>query len=112
MPRRIFTGKRGETNQGLFCVYRFPNLQDPSTPGEVRWYFRLADTGEIWESEHLKDIADAMRCVYSTPRLNRASAEELKAWRLEIETRVKEYLKALQAPQGANATLICWMEVC
>jgi len=112
MPKRIFSGKKDETTQGLFCAYRFPNLQDPSNPGEVRWYFRLADSGGIWESDKLKEIADAVRCRYSTRRTNRASAEELKAWRLEIEKKAKEHLKALQAPMGAKATLICWMEVC
>jgi hypothetical protein len=112
MPRRIFTGKRGEASRGLFCAYRFPNLQDSDTPGEVRWYFRLADTGEIWESDKLKEIADVVRCQYNTSRVNKASAEDLKAWRLGIEKRVREHLKVLQAPVGGKPTLICWMEVC
>ena len=112
MPKRIFTGKKSETTQGLFCAYRFPNLQDPNAPGEVRWYFRLAESGEIWENDKLREIADAVRCHYGTPRVNKASAEDLKAWRLEIEKRVKDHLKTLQAPMGARATLICWMEVC
>lgn len=112
LPRRIFTGKKGETAQGLFCAYRFPNLQDPSVPGEIMWYFRLAESGEIRENDKLREIADAVRCHYGTPRVNKASAQDLKAWRLEIEKRVKEHLKTLQAPMGAKATLICWMEVC
>lgn len=111
-PRRIFTGKRGDDIHGLFCAYRFPNLKEPDTLGDVRWYFRCADTGEIWESDHLENIADVIRSNYDTPRVTQASAEELKAWRQDIERRVKDYLKALQAPMGAKATLICWMEVC
>jgi len=111
-PRRMFTGKQGEAVRGLFCAYRFPNLKEPTAPGEVRWYFRRADTGEIWESDQLESIADAVRSRDDTPRITQASAEELKAWREDIEQRVRGYLKALQAPIGAKATLLCWMEVC
>lgn len=111
-PRRIFTGKRGEDVRGLFCAYRFPNLKEPAAPGEVRWYFRQDDTGGVWEGDQLENIANVIRSVYSTPRVTQASAETLKAWRQDIERRVKDYLKALQAPMGAKATLICWMEVC
>jgi len=112
MPKRILSGKKAEPTKGLFCAYRFPNLQDPNAPGEVRWYFRLADTGEVWEIDRLKDIANAVRCHFNTPRVTAASAQELTTWRLEIENKVKEYLRALQAPQGAKPTLICWLEVC
>jgi hypothetical protein len=112
MPKRILSGKKAEPTKGLFCAYRFPNPQDPNVPGEVRWYFRLVDTGEVWEIDRLKDIADAVRCHYNTPRVTAASAQALTAWRLEIENKVKEYLKALQAPQGAKPTLICWLEAC
>jgi len=112
LPRRIFTGKRGKDVRGLFCAYRFPNLKEPDVPGEVRWYFRQADTGEVWEGDQLENIANVIRSVYNTPRVTQASAETLKTWRQDIEQRVKDYLKALQAPMGAKATLICWMEVC
>jgi superfamily II DNA or RNA helicase len=110
-PRRIFTGKQGEA-KGLFCAYRLPNPKETEAPGEVRWYFRRADTGEIQGSEHLEEIAKAVRSFRATPRITQASVQELKSWREDIERRVKEHLKALQSPLGAKAKLICWMEIC
>ena len=99
-PKRIFSGKcvEGRGTRGLFCAYRFPivNSVEPSPPaplpegegeraGELRWYFRRADTGDIWESNRLDDIANAIRSAPQTQRMTSASAEQLKSWRQEIE---------------------------
>jgi superfamily II DNA or RNA helicase len=113
-PRRIFSGKKaeGDTSCGLFCCYRFPNLTDPHLPGEARWYFREAASGEIWESDRLKEIADAIRSAPETPRKTEADRDDLRKWRAEIETRVRRHLRDLQAPVGEKAMLVCWMEVC
>lgn len=122
LPRRLFSGKAVATNGvgGLFCCYRFPVLVRQSeiadrksqiNLGEVRWYFR-DHTGDIWESDRLEEIANAIRSAPDTPRLTAASHEDLKAWRIEIERRcVSRHLRELQAPVGAKATLVCWMEV-
>jgi len=123
-PKRVFSGKQADapTCRGLFCAYRFPavsrssEIRSPKSEiesGELRWYFRAADTGEIYESRRLEDIAHAIRSLPATPRVTAASADDLKAWRREIEQKcVNRYLKDLQAPMGVKATLVCWMEVC
>lgn len=126
LPRRLFSGKqappRGAGSQpatGLFCCYRFPALdpkseiQNPKSEiGSVRWYFRSA-SGDLWESDRLEDIANAIRSAPDTPRVTAASHDDLKAWRLEIERKsVSRHLRDLQAPVGAKAALVCWMEVC
>jgi superfamily II DNA or RNA helicase len=127
--------------RGLFCAYRFPSVRKPEPPlpvqqtlpfatgapttskqeastpaqesGELRWYFRVTETGEIWESNRLEEIANAIRSTPETHRVTVASAEELKAWRQEIERGpVQRYLRDLQAPMGTKPTLVCWMEVC
>jgi SNF2 family DNA or RNA helicase len=127
-PKRIFSGKQAGAKgiRGLFCCYRFPVIQRsaPSeTPlgaervleqrGDLRWYFRVAETGEIWESDRLAEIAQVIRSQPNTLRVIRASAHDLKKWREEIERGpVARYLRALQAPLGVKPTLVCWMEVC
>jgi len=114
LPKRLFSGKRASADgtRGLFCCYRYPALQE-GQQGEVRWYFRAAESGEIWESDRLNDIADAIRSTPETHRVTSASAELLKEWRLDIERdRIQKHMRDLQAPMGTKATLVCWMEVC
>ncbi|MCI0485165.1 MAG: SNF2-related protein [Blastocatellia bacterium] len=113
-PKRVFSGKRAaeDATCGLFCAYRFPSVK-PDTQGELRWYFRVAATGEVWESNRLEDIAKAIRSQPDTPRVTSASDDELKSWRREIEQKhVSRTLRDLNAPQGSRAALVCWMEVC
>jgi SNF2 family DNA or RNA helicase len=126
-PKRIFSGKQAGAKgiRGLFCCYRFPVIQRSAPPeaplgtergleqrGDLRWYFRVAETGEIWESDRLAEIAQAIRSRPDTLRVMRASAQDLKKWREEIERGpVAQYLRALQAPLGVKPTLVCWMEV-
>ena len=115
-PRRVFSGKEpGKSGtRGLFCAYRFPSPPGPSeATGELRWYFRQAETGEIWESGRLADIAESIRSQPDTARTTAASAEDLQAWRREIELKcVNRTLRDLNAQIGVKATLVCWMEVC
>ncbi len=122
-PKRIFSGKRVAAAgvPGLFCCYRFPvvprDIEETDKAsqqrGEVRWYFRVAETGEIWESDRLEQIAEAIRSNPETLRVTQASAQDLKRWREEIERGpVARYLRNLQAPMGLKPTLVCWMEVC
>ena len=112
-PNRGFSGKRAETaTKGLFCAYRFPSLK-PEAQGEMRWYFRVANTGEVLDATRLDEIAKAIRALPDDKRALAASADDLKAWRKEIEQqRVRPHLRDLNAPQGENAKLICWMEIC
>ncbi len=109
-PKRMFSGKQGETIKGLFCCYRFPPVRE-GDPGETRWYFRTAN-GELWESDRLHNIADVIRSAPETPRLTQATPEQLAEWRKDIERRaVQRHMRNIQAPQGTKPTLICWMEV-
>jgi hypothetical protein len=115
-PRRVFSGRRADNagTAGLFCAYRFPSSQ-PDAAGELRWYFRSASTGKIWDGEdgRLADIAAAIRAAPETRRATAASAEELAVWRREIEQKcVALRLRDLQVTQGVKATLVCWIEVC
>lgn len=120
LPRRLFSGKRAEEGRprGLFCAYRYPAPHPPDPPqaegeavGELRWYFREAETGDILEG--VEAIAALIRCEVDTPRVTEAGAEALKEARKAIETeRVNRHLRDMQAVAGAKATLVCWMEVC
>lgn len=135
-PQRIFSGKQAGQREvrGLFCCYRFPLIsRDQKSKekevsgesshagpeakkeqglGEIRWYFRVAETGEIWEADRLEKIAAVIRSRPETPRVVRVSASDLKSWREEIERGpVAQHLRALQAPMGVKPTLVCWMEV-
>lgn len=73
----------------------------------------MANSGEIREANRLQGIANAIRSTLETRCVTVAAAEELKTWRQDIERGpVQRYLRDLQAPMGAKATLVCWMEVC
>lgn len=129
LPRRLFSGKvagegvepivnregelvfslEAELTPGIFCAYRMPALQE-GTLGEVRWYFREAETGEI--HEQLSRCWAAIRCHPETPRKVEHGVSGLVEARKEIEKHIKNtYLKATQAPIGAKPTLIAWMEI-
>lgn len=95
----------------MHLSYRFPSLK-PEAQGELRWYFRMADSGEILDSARLDEIAKAIRSLPDDKRVLSASADNLKAWRNEIEQqKLRPYVRDLNAPQGENAKLVCWLEV-
>jgi superfamily II DNA or RNA helicase len=112
---------------GLFACYRMPpvigkaagNLMeltqekfDPEVhpPGEVKWYFRDAETGKI--SEVLEETWTAVRCSQDTKRVVQQGVTKLASARKAIEKHIKNtYLKDIQAPIGAKPTLVAWMEI-
>ena len=112
---------------GLFVCYRMPpiigqaaqNLMelttekyDPEThaKGEVKWYFRDADTGKITELP--ENTWTAVRCSADTERVVEQSVTKLSPARKAIEKHIKNtYLKDTQAPIGAKPTLLAWMEI-
>jgi hypothetical protein len=129
LPRRLFSGKLAgegfepivnregelvsalepELTPGIFCAYRMPALQE-DTIGEVRWYFREAETGRI--HEELAGCWAAIRCRPETSRKVEHGVSGLVEARKAIEKHIKNtYLKATQAPIGAQPTLIAWMEI-
>lgn len=121
--------KRIEPNlkPGLFACYRMPpvigkaagNLMeltqekfDPEVhpPGEVKWYFRDAETGKI--NEVLEETWTAVRCSQNTKRIVKQGVTKLAPARRAIEKHIKNtYLKDIQAPIGAKPTLVAWMEI-
>jgi superfamily II DNA or RNA helicase len=130
LPRRLFSGKaagdgfepiisrEGEQisdlsadyTPGLLCAYRMPALEDGAT-GEVRWYFREAESGKIHED--LAHCWAAIRCRPDTSRRVNLDVGGLADARKEIERHVRNTrLKEMNAPIGAKPVLIAWMEVC
>jgi len=112
---------------GLFVCYRMPPIvgtaaenlmeltQEKYNPeqhpqGEVKWYFRDAETGKI--SEVLEETWTAVRCSQDTERIIEQGVTKLALARKAIEKHIKNtYLKDIQAPIGAKPTLIAWMEL-
>ena len=112
---------------GLFACYRMPpivgkaaeNLMelttekyDPEThpKGEVKWYFRDAETEKI--SEVLEETWTAVRCSDDTKRVVKQGVTKLAPARKAIEKHIKNtYLKDIQAPIGAKPKLVDWMEI-
>jgi hypothetical protein len=100
--------------KGLFLAYRMPSLQE-GVQGPVKWYFVDALDGRIHEgdTDHaLQYVWSAIRCVNSTERFSQAAPESLTASRKKVEAHIKNtYLRAVQAPIGANPLLLEWMEL-
>lgn len=112
---------------GLFACYRMPpivgtaatNLMELTTEkfdpekhpqGEVKWYFRDAETGKV--TEVLEQTWTAVRCDQDTERTVEQGVTDLGDARKAIEKHLKQtYLKDIQAPIGAKPTLLAWMEI-
>ncbi len=112
---------------GLFVCYRMPPIvgktaenlmeytQEKYDPekhpqGEVKWYFRDAETKKI--SEVLEETWTAVRCAKDTERIVEQGVTKLAPARKAIEKHIKNtYLKDIQAPIGAKPKLIAWMEI-
>lgn len=133
-PDRLFSGKRAGDGfepmvdregvvkenfkshkvQGLFLAYRMPSVQE-GIQGPVKWYFVDAQDGRIHEGDTdsaLQYAWAAIRCVSATERFSQAAPDSLTAARKKVESHIKNtYLRAVQAPIGANPILLEWMEV-
>jgi SNF2 family DNA or RNA helicase len=130
LPRRLFSGKgagdgfthimnrknevvsalQPNSVKGLFCAYRMPFKNDGER-GEIKWYFREAEGGTIYEG--LREIWTAVRCHSETTRKVCAGVEGLKAARQEIEKKkVAPFVRNLGLSASSKAKLICWMEIC
>ena len=112
---------------GLFTCYRMPPIvgkaaqslmeytqekYDPQSDpqGEVKWYFRDAETGKITELP--ESTWTAVRCSPDTERVIDQGVTKLANARKAIEKHIKNtYLKDTQAPIGAKPTLLAWMEI-
>jgi len=100
--------------QGLFLAYRMPSVQE-GVQGPVKWYFVDAHDGRIHEGDTdsaLQYAWAAIRCVSGTDRFSQAAPDSLTAASKKVEAHIKNtYLRAVQAPIGANPILLEWMEV-
>ncbi len=112
---------------GLFACYRMPpvvgkaatNVMELTTEkfdperhpqGEVKWYFRDAETGKV--AEVLEQTWTAVRCTQGTERKVEQGVTNLADARKAIEKHIKNtYLKDIQAPIGAKPVLLAWMEI-
>ena len=122
LPLRLFSGKDiddepppflnrdGETiplnrrgSEGLFCCYEMPN-------SEIKWYFYDAEIDEVLDN--VEEIWPEVRCSEDTMRWTGDGLGELVNARKRIERHIGTYLRDIQAPMGAKAKLIAWMEVC
>lgn len=120
-PNRIFSGREAISAKGTFFCWSLPvRIRDAdaalgadawtANPGDVRWFFRDADTGEI--AEEPSRIADLIRSTpaatrrLTTPRTTLAEAREA------VEKHIRNgYLKQMQAPVGVRPVLKAWMEL-
>lgn len=120
-PNRIYSGREAVGGSGTFLCWSLPvriRDADPglgadawtATPGDVRWYFRDATTGEI--AEEPARIADLIRSTAQTPRRLGTPHPELAEARDAVEKHIRNgYLKQVQAPVGVRPVLKAWMEL-
>lgn len=81
-----------------------------ASPGDVRWYFRDAATGEI--AEEPSHIAALVRSTAATPRHLGTPRPLLAEAREAVEKHIRNgYLKQMQAPVGVKPILKAWMEL-
>ena len=121
LPLRLFSGKGvddeplpflnrdGEPiplarigDTGVFCCYEMPN-------DEIKWYFYNVDEEEV--VDNVEEIWPEIRCDENTMRWTESGPGGIVDARKQIERHIREYLKHIQAPMGAKAKLIAWMEV-
>lgn len=120
-PNRIFSGREAITASGTFFCWSLPvriRDADPAlgaeawtaAPGDVRWYFRDAATGEI--AEEPSRIADLVRSTSETVRHLATPRRALAEAREAVEKHIRNgYLKQMQAPVGVKPVLKAWMEL-
>jgi hypothetical protein len=110
LPRRIFSGRKvvSGNSSGLFAAFRYPPHHEGGI-GELRWYFRQSD-GTIVDG--IDAIAHLIWCRADDERLIGSTSEELRASLEEMQKqKVRRHLRDTQAPAGAKAVLVCWLEV-
>ena len=120
-PNRVFSGREAGSAVGVFFCWSLPvrkRAGEPddgsdewtAKPGDVRWYFRDAGSGEITESAPA--IADLVRSNVETPRHLSTPRPVLAEAREAVEKHIRNgYLKQMQAPVGVKPILKAWMEL-
>jgi SNF2 family DNA or RNA helicase len=99
-----------EPEENLICFIEKTEKKPITLLGEVRWYFWDMETGEV--EEDLANCWSVARCGKETTRKINKGVSNLSEPRKAIEKYIKNsFLKEVQAPIGAKATLLAWMEI-
>ncbi len=109
-----YSGKTSTTTtKGIFFCYALPAYDTVTgdythAAGTVRWYLYDVETQKILESA--TEIATHIRADRKTPRVFALSESQVIDIRKKVLTYIKnDYLRKIDAPQGVNAKLRCWM---
>ena len=116
-PNAIFSGRKAPAKEahGLFFCYALPALDRTKgeftlEAGSAKWYFYDLQNSKI--TEDLPAILPKIRSQPDTPRRCALQNEELIKIKQAVLKHIdKNYLRALQAPQGVKPALKCWMEL-
>jgi hypothetical protein len=110
----IHSGKKDPTTaHGIFFCYALPGFDTvvedyTDEAGTVRWYLYDADTQNILEDATA--IAKHIRATRETKRTFTMTEADVIAIRKKVLNHIKNsYLRKIDAPQGVNAKLRCWM---
>ncbi len=110
----IYSGKQNEkTAKGLFFCYALPGFDTvtqnyTNEAGTIRWYLYDKDTQTILEDASA--IAEHIRSTRETKRTFTMTEADVIAIRKKVLNHIKNsYLRRIDAPQGVNAKLRCWM---
>ena len=110
----IHSGKASVTSsKGIFFCYALPAFDTVSAEytyaaGDARWYLYDVESQKILETE--TEIATHIRSNRETLRIFTLSEAQVIEIRKKVLTHIKNnYLRKIDAPQGVNAKLRCWM---
>lgn len=116
LPGALFSGRETtKGTRGVFFCYALPAMDRETgeyseEAGHTRWYLLDTATGNILEEPG--SIAEFIRSAPETPRDCVMKPEDLIACRKTLREHIKKtYLARINAPQGVNPVLKCWMEI-
>lgn len=116
LPGAVYSGRKksGQGLRGVFLCYRLPAMDTVTEEfsiecGPTKWYFYDLDADTIKEEAGIID--PLVRSDADTPRERTMQDDELVEVKSKLKKHIKNtYLKAINAPIGANEELVCWME--
>ena len=113
LPAKMFSGKVSSTSKGVFFCYELPvkNLDGTmAEKGIFRWFlYNPVDKSVV---EEVLPIWKSIHCDKNQPRVLTLGDEAFAFIRKDMEKHIRNtYLKSIQAPLGASARLVTWMEL-
>jgi len=115
LPKKIFSGKTGETGKGFFFCYELPSKRPDGTwtasgEGFYKWYLFNLETEEVSEQTH--EIWPLIKSEKDTPRVLAIEESDFASIRKNVDAHInKSYMKAIQAPVGIKPQLVTWMQL-